>query len=180
VSTATAFNLRSLIREVLDESVLADPGGVAKEVSKRVPDDHLRDAFEEMLRTYVTNTITGGRTLFPKPVNGAFHEVPVPQVGGKSRAVGRSKKVEGIREAWREVLRQRINIGPAPEDWKFLGDCDTEDLAFAETARRELAARNLANADQLKGLRDLLAEHGVEHVRDLPDSVLAAYLGGAK
>jgi hypothetical protein len=180
VSTATAFNLRALIREVLATSALPDPGALAKEVSERVPDEHLREAFEEMLRTYVTNTITGGRKLFPGPANGSLHETPAPKGGRRSRPVGRSSKVAGIREAWREALRQRVNIGPAPEDWKFLADCGADDLAFAETVRREVAARNLANADQFKGLRELLAEHGAEQVRDLPDSVLADYFGGSK
>ncbi|MFG1683585.1 hypothetical protein ACGFNP_25675 [Nonomuraea sp. NPDC049269] len=161
---------------MLATSALTDPGALAKEVSKRVPDDHLREAFDEMIRTYVQKIVTGNRTLILPPA--AFHEVPTP--GGKVRPVGRSKKVAEIREAWRVVLRERINIGPAAEDWKVLADCDTEDLLFAETARRDLAARNLANADQLKGLRDLLAEHGKQHVRDLPDSVLAAYFGGGK
>lgn len=175
---------------MLDESALTDPGALAKEVSDRVPDEHVREAFEEMLRTYVQTTLTARRSLFPAGV--VFREPVAPQKAeeppangetpgnGKSRSIGRSKKVEAIREAWRAVLRQRINIGPAPEDWKFLGDCGTEDLLFAETARRDLAARNLANADQLKGLRDLLAEHGKHHVRDLPDSVLAGYFGGGK
>ncbi len=178
MSTATAFNLRAIVREVLDSSALTDPGALAKEVSERVHDEHLREAFEEMIRTYVTNTITGGRKLFPRQAGGSLHETPTPMGGGKSRPVGRSSKVAGIREAWREALRQRVSIGPAPEDWKFLADCDDDDLAFAETVRREVAARNLANADQFKTLRGLLAEHGKKHVRDLPDSVLAAYFGG--
>jgi hypothetical protein len=173
MTTATAFSLRSLVRDVMDTSALADPGALAKEVLRRVPDEHLREAFEEMLRTYVQNTITGRRNLIPS----AALQESLPQ-GGRSRPVGRSGKVAGIREAWRAVLKERINIGPASDDWKFLADCNSEDLAFAETARRDLAARNVANADQLQGLRELLAEHGKHRVCDIADSVLAAYFGG--
>lgn len=173
MSTDTAFSLRALVREVAKTSALADPGALAKEVAKRVPDEHIRDAFEEMLRGFVRECASSDR-LFPFPSPQAES---LPSAG---RPNTRSWKREGIHAKWARAMRERVHVGPAASDWKFFGDCDLADLDFMASERQRLAEANQAKADQYVKLRALLVEHGAETVRDLPEGVLDAAFGGVE
>lgn len=175
MTTTTAFSLRALIREVAEDSALADPGALAKEVAKRLPEEHVQDAYEEMPRHYVREVITSSRALRPQPR--PFEDAPGGTV--KAAPVGRSQKVQAIRDWWRSVLRQRLHVGPAGTDWELLGDANAEQLRFAAGERREMAASNLANAEKLEALAALLDEHGVATANELPDGVLASFFGGS-
>lgn len=162
------FDLRSLVREVCDNSTMADPSTLAKEVGRRIGRNHQREALEQMLPMFVQHVVSRSR--------GGF--VP-EQRSAEPSNISRSRKVAAIRETWRRMLRDRIAVGPSVSDWKFLADCDADDLAYAASIREDHARRNAARAEQLRELADLLAEHGVETVSELPEPVLSASLAEA-
>jgi hypothetical protein len=194
----TDFNLRHLIREVLDSSTLSDPHAIAAEVARRIDDADLRTALEQCLADPVREEIRRNRngglpTLTPPPPSSprlTLHTQPAvmaEQPGGAprpvikttpARPVGRSAKVAAIRESGPRWLRDRLNTGAEPREWKRIGDCTFTDLMFAAAQRRDQAARTSAAAERLERLAELLRTHGVDRVRDLPASVLAQ-VGGA-
>lgn len=160
------FDLRALIREVCNTSTMTDPASIAKEVGRRIGRNQQADALDQALPLVVQHVIS------------RYRAISVPQQR-TAPAPNRSRKVASIRETWRRMLRDRIAVGPAVGDWKFLGDCTADDLAYAAAIREDHARRNAARAEQLRQLVDLLVEHGVETVGQLPDQVLAARLEAA-
>lgn len=202
---ATAFNLRRLVREVLDASTMNDPHSIAPEVLRRIKDADLRAALGECLPALVREMIRSSRnggfggpegkssTPSPSPPRLTLHagsdepEVmsehpgsgPLASVGrapiGKP---GRSAKVAAIRASGPKWLADRINTCANPREWKRVGDCGFEDLMFAAGQRREIAARTLAKAERYERLAELVRKHNVKRVRDLPASVLSE-VGGA-
>lgn len=195
----TDFNLRHLVRTVLAESTMSDPHSLAAEVSRRIDDGDLRTALKQCLANVVREEIrsarNGGLPVLPSPVRSdgprlTLHTQPqvmTEQPGGVPRPVvkatpvrrpGRSAKVAAIRESGPKWLRDRLNTGSDPREWKRVGDCTFSDLMFAVGQRREQAARTSAAAERLEALAELVRVHGVERVRDLPESVLAS-VGGA-
>ena len=159
-----AFNLRELIRATMADNLVADPGVLADLVLTKIAKKDRDEALAQSLRTFVRQVFSEGRLITHIDVTGRVADVQA----------GRSAKVEGIREHWRRALRDPINVGKG--SWKLLGDCDATDLLFVADFRREQADRNSAKAAQYDALRSLLEEHGVEMVRDLPTSTLAASL----
>lgn len=174
MTEAPEFDLKALIREVADESQHADPGAIAEEVAKRVPNKHLRSAFREMLRPFVRQLVATGRT-FPAPMT--RETASTGSSDTKPRPANRSWKRTGIYR-WASVLRERVHVGAS--DWKFLGDCDRDDLGFIASERRTLAEANLLKAEQYEKLLALLDEHGAATVRDLPEKALEDTFGGAE
>lgn len=178
MATTTAFSLRQLIREVAETSVLADPGALAEEVARLVPDEHIQTAFAEMLRGYVRQVLSEDRTFpfLPQPRT-TPEDKSRPRAG---RPANRSRKVAGIREAWAKVLSERVHVGPAPTDWKLFGDCTVDDLDFMAGEREQIAEANHVKAEQYRKVRKLLVEHGASTVRDLPSRVLDDAFGGGE
>jgi len=122
-------------------------------------------------------------TLHTQPEQAVMTEQPggVPRPVVKAppaRLPVRSAKVAAIRESGPKWLRDRLNTGADPREWKRIGDCSFTDLMFAAGQRREQAARTSAAAERLEALAELVRTHGVQRVRDLPASVLAS-VGGA-
>lgn len=159
------FHIRDLVRDVCTSSTIADPHSLAAEVLRRIGPKDARAALEQVLPTFVRVAISQhrGTTAAASGPDGP------PSV--------RSWKVSGVRESWRRMLRDRISVGDT--QWKFLGECTAEDLAYAEQVRRIHAAQNLAAAERFAGLRELLEQHGVATVADLPDDTLGHALGEA-
>lgn len=160
----TDFDLRKLVREVCENSEVADPAQLAKEVNQRIKRQERDAALEAALPLFVRVELGQMRM--------STHRVrPGPQS---------SRKVAGIRETWRRMLRDRINVGPDVSDWKFLADCTATDLDYAASIREENARRNAARAEQYRQLAELLEEHGVATVGELPDETLGTALDGAE
>jgi hypothetical protein len=157
------FDLRALVREVCSTSTIADPATIAKEVARRIGRNQQATALDQALPVVVQHVISRGRSAV----------IPQQRAAPTSN---RSRKVASIRETWRRMLRDRIAVGPAVSDWKFLGDCNADDLAYAAAIREDHARRNAARAEQLRQLADLLAEHRVDTVAQLPEPVLSASL----
>lgn len=160
----TGFDLRALIREVCDTSAMTDPATIAKEVRRRIGRNQQGDALDQALPLVVQHVISRRQPI------------AVPEQRSVAPTSNRSRKVMSIRENWRRMLRDRIAVGPDTSDWKFLGDCTADDLAYAAVIREEHARRNAARARQLRDLAGQLAEHGVTTVSELPEPVLSASL----
>ena len=157
------FDLRALVREVCDTSTMTDPATLAKEVGRRIGRNQQAAALQQALPVVVQHIVSRHRGSF----------VPEQRSAATSN---RSRKVASIRETWRRMLRDRIAVGPDISDWKFLGDCTVDDLAYAAAIREDHARRNAARAQQLRDLAELLDQHGVSTVGDLPEPVLSASL----
>ncbi len=160
MSAEPAFTLRSVVVGVLADSPDPDPHSVAQDVLGRLGEDDLRPALGEMLPAYVRELIRVER-------NGA----------GRPASPGRSWKVEALQEYGR-ILRLRVHVGDGPLDWKFLGDCEADDLRAAAEERREIAARTVAMAERYERLLKAVEHHGVQTVRDLPEDALGEAWGG--
>jgi hypothetical protein len=200
-----AFNLRRLVREVLDTTTMNDPHAIAPEVLRRIDASDLRAALGECLPSLVREMIrssrNGGfggpveRMSVPSPSSPrlTLHaQTGTPEVMSEhpgsgpmasvrrspAKKPGRSAKVAAIRASGPKWLADRINTAADPREWKRVGDCSFAELMFAAGQRREQAARTSAVAERLEGLAELVRAHGVERVRDLPASVLAG-VGGA-
>lgn len=195
------FNLRHLVRDVLASSTMTDPHDLAAEVLRRIDDSDLRTALGQVLASMVREEIRDSRgglpsiprqpsspqaprlTLHTRPdARQAMAEhpggwAPSSKPHPSTRPV-RSAKVAAIRAAGPRWLEDRYNTGADPSEWKRLGDCGFSDLMFAVQQRRDQAARTSAVAERLESLAELLRAHGVERVRDLPETVLSS-VGGA-
>ena len=123
------FDLRALIREVCDGSTITDPATLAKEVGRRIDRSDERAALDQALPTILQHHISRSRGFMNSPGGQIRCDTHRPAAAGApiSEPV-RSRKVAAIRETWQRMLNDRINIGPDLSDWKFLGDCNAEDL----------------------------------------------------
>lgn len=169
------FDLRALVRDVCATSTVADPGMLAKEVSSRIRKADRDTALEQALRAFVHQIISRDRHSTTSLTSQGTRDTQAETAGGRTT----SRKVAGIRDAWRRMLRDRIAVGVDPGAWKFLADCTTTDLDYAATIREENARQNTARAQQLRDLAALLTEHGVSTVAELPETVLGPALGAA-
>lgn len=158
-----AFNLRALVRETLATTPASDPREIASAVFVQIPTNQRAAALVDCLVSVVREVIGSQRP----------HNQPEPSPGAKPG----SWKVKGIREEWARYLDTRWHVGEA--QWKRLADCTRDDLLFAAHERRVNAERNIAAATELEGLADLLAEHKVHHVAELPEDVISKAMGQA-
>lgn len=161
--TDNEFSLRHLVRDVLAESSEADPGAIAALVLARITKPNTRDALDQALRLFVRQVISETR------IKSAPNPAPSP--------INRSVKVAAIRDHWQRRLRDRVHVGAT--SWKFLADCNYEDLCAAAAERSQLAERNASWARQYREWAALLTDHDAATMRDLPNVVLADALGRA-
>lgn len=167
----TDFSLRQHVRAILTDSTMADPRELAAEAFARIPAEDYGTALQQCLPDVVREEIRHSRNFAPA---GAMTEQPrAIGSGAKARP---SKKVASIRAMWQEKLRERIHTGPAPSDWRLLGDCTVDELMFAAEERRAMAARNEAKAEEYADLAEAVRTAGVQRVRDLPAAVLRTRL----
>jgi hypothetical protein len=141
--------MRTLIARIIDVSGLTDPRKIAALVADEIPEDLKH-------RVLVDALVANVRGMLGRQRNEAVTNALRP----------RSAKVIGIRDWWAEMLASAVHVGDST--WKPLGECNDADLAYAEAERRQDAARELARADQFARLREMLAEHGVRTVREIP------------
>lgn len=170
--TSHQLDLRALIHEVAAESG-PDLEVVTKEVRRRIPDNAVEDALDQALPTLVYKVArTGG---VPS------QEVPEPQeinARGAARKPVRSSKVAALRSyPWERHLREWVSVGK--DEFKFFGDCTADDLSYAAEVRFQLAEANRAHGERMMTARELLVEHGVSTVRELPPDTLGEFFGSA-
>lgn len=166
MATTTDFNLRALVREVLDASTLTDPGLVAAEVDRRINSRECRTALRQALRTFVRQVMTESFRA---------ERVTAISQGAGTIAAPQSWKVREV-AAYKRWLRSPVQ---GATGWKALGDCTVADLDFIAGYRDRKAAENKAKAREVRELKRLMVEQGAEQVRDLTAETLARILGRA-
>ena len=109
----TDFNIRQLIRDVLRSSTMADPGDVADEVMRRVPDDQIRVALSQVLRDAVRETMRGERLShsFDVTDDSVAAKPNLRVTPDRPRVPNRSPKVAAIRDCLQMGLHDRILVG---------------------------------------------------------------------
>lgn len=153
------FELRAAVAEALDTTSATHPQDIAAEVARDVPGRDLRAALALALEPFVREAIQHRRR-------------DNPIIGPKPTGHGGSAKVRGIRDSWKAALRDLVHV---EGNWKALGDCGYKDLMFAAEERREHARQNAAAAERYQRLADLVAEHKVSKVSDLPTEALEEF-----
>lgn len=167
---AEQFNLTELVRKVMDETDIADPGALAAKVAEQIPARQRVAALHQALPNFVRVTI--GRSRGPHAHTNNGHG-PAGGPAGRTQAA-RSAKVTAIRNAapvWKRALRERIHVGN--RRWAMVGKCSYEELMYAVTERRRIAAQIGDSADRYEKVALALVEYGVETPEQLPESVLA-------
>jgi|SRR5881628_1414809 len=157
------MSLHAKVKSTVDlNPAVADPGQMADLVFASLDPADYADAVRTMLRSYVREVMTEGRSL---PVS----RPPVPV-----RTPGPSPFVRALQEGiWKQRLGETFHT---ESGWKFLRECDGDDLTYIARERRELAEANLTVADRADALAGLLDEHGVRTVGELPDEALEPVL----
>lgn len=157
------FDLHALVRSVTDGSGLLGPREIAAKVAENVPANKRLAVLQEALVPYVRIYLQHAR----QPISAA-------PTGTGNRNSARSSKVSAIREGWRKTLAGQFHVGGG--EWQTLADCSYENVAFLAAERRDVAARTIAAAEMFEALAKAMRKAKVDHVRELPESVLARIL----
>jgi hypothetical protein len=153
------FSLAAAVRAALDETDLTDPFEIGRKIAESVPSKALRPALAEAVSYMVRTQFGRDRMARLGPV--------LPS---------RSSKVAALQadaERWRAALHTRVSLGP--NQFAMLGDLSYENLQYAAEDRRAKAAQNAAAAARFEWLAEQVQTHGVDRVRDLPDSLLRSF-----
>lgn len=175
------FDLRKLVKDVCDTSLLTNDDELAKEVLSRIDKADERAALEQALPHMVQRFVSRDHRplAFPQPqAPTGDHYARDTQKGPVAGGLipFRSRRISLKRSHWQRQLNARVNV--AHKSRKFFGDCTVEDLVFLANHRRELAAANATTADYFEALTRLMGEFEVETVRELPESAVTE-LGAA-
>lgn len=160
------MNLRSLVTQVLDTSVIADPEDIADEVLRRISKSQSRDALEQALPTYIRTTISSRRS--------SLGATPRPALTPGQGAAFHMRGVT-VSDAWQKSQRDRVKVPGT--GWMFLGEMSHEHLRSVADHLDELAASHRTKARRYRALESALIEFGAERVKDLPAEVLMPLLG---
>lgn len=194
-SAGPDFNLRAIIREVVDSSPYANPGQIAATVAERIPKNKVRDALDQSLRFFVRQVMSEERPHGPiagpsrvgvRPAGSSSTASPLPglaeTLSSASQAAGGApakftggRKGSEIRDAWQSVLEAKYSTG---DGWKSLGDCTYDDLQGMAVFLDTQAQQKQARARGWRELAALMTDHDVQILRDLPAEVLMNALGG--
>jgi hypothetical protein len=157
-----SFSVRSFIAGVRESHPTLGPDELTKQVLIDLPATDKEEAFQQCLRQVVSNCITSTSDRFQAPVR------------QPERDSTRSWKTR-VARSWKIKLEDGFW---GPNGWIKFGDCTIVDLTFAAELRRRDAAALEVSAANLEGWSALLVQHGVDHIRDLPESVLRERLEG--
>lgn len=161
----SAVHVRAVVRNVLDTSDSADPDELAAMISKLIPDEHLRDAFQQILPQIVRHEISLSRMRHSQPNAQSISAQPCRPTKNRTAL---------IREDWQRQLAQRYP--GVHHNWKFLRDFTAEDCDFSAAVREKEATQLISAAQRLRRLGQALREHKAEVVGDLPEEVLRGLL----
>lgn len=155
------MSLRDLAHEVITTSPSDDLDVMVDDLLGRIGDDELRDALRQTLRAFLRQMLQ--------------HERAANTPYAPGRKPNGSWWVERMRKLHETRLRNRYHVGNG--EWKQLAHLTYDDLLFAAEERRQIAKRNLLQADALDGWAALVARHGAATFGDLPADVLTDALG---
>jgi len=185
------WSLRDHARHMVEQSPIADPHLLSRKVALTIPDEHLRDAVNEMIGAFVVNLVTrsrwgatdhttGGHFAADTQVAAALGGDDLPG-GDHSESGAHPEHVPAGRSKWpavaavyKRILDERIHDG---DGWKFFRDFTADNCRTAAANRIDSAARLVARSQQLDATADALIEHDVPTVGDLPDDVLKELFG---
>lgn len=150
------FDLKTFVREGVEESTEADPHVIAKRLAPRIPDEHLAAVVATLLLSRVSYEIRQQRREIRLP--GAD-----PEPGPSSTAEAGS------------VLELRYSVGE--DGWKMLGECDADDIhAIADDYRRRATA-NQKLYRKFAALETLMRRMQIPTVAELVDRGVELDLG---
>jgi hypothetical protein len=158
------FSLRALHREVWEELGGCDYHVLAKEVQRRVKAADREAALSEALVEYSRVFAIGLRPSSSRKA----------RPGAGQRNSGRSAKVAGIRRAWPQLRATYFT----KDGQKPLGECSMTDVIFVAEHLDKKARENQRKAVWMRDVAGAMKAHQAQHVRDLPDDVLAKFLIG--
>lgn len=171
------FDLLGLIRDVCrNAGTVTDPAQLAKEVHRRVPKAAYGEALASALRRIVAWELNNSQRAMQIVRPSAALEAP--DGTGRPKPSARSPYVEGLRAeaAHTKYLRTLFKVDDDPTHRLPYGKCGRTELDYIITYRRKVAAANTAEADAHQYMRELLDQHEVDRVEQLPEEVLAATL----
>jgi hypothetical protein len=155
------FNLHEIVADICDTNpTVADPYSLAELVLAKIDSQDYREALHQALSRYLTGYVTQHRPTNHQPGS----------VGG--RTVGRSR-LAGVGN----LLASR-EFSPHRGAWILLAEATEADLRSIAAKRGEVAATYLAKEAWYNGVADLLLEHKVTVVGELPVTIKAALAAG--
>jgi hypothetical protein len=159
------FDLRALVRQVVDADSTGDRSAMTAEVRKRIPAGSTEAALSQALAAVVREEISHG---WRRPLH-------VPARPASARRAKQqqqpSRKVAVIRTTWRTRL-DTVMYTIADGSTRRLGDMTVEDLKFVAAGLREQADALNRRARLLDKLIDAMNSRGAATVRDLDDADL--------
>jgi len=166
-------DLTALFRDVVAENPGVTPEDAATAVKARLSRQDYPAALDQALPALAREVLA---SVAAEPVLPVAAE-PVPPISQSRRRAGKpsaaSPKVAALRK-YGAVYRQWLHVGDGLR--RMLGDCSADEILYAIKTRERIAADNLAVAGRLREVHTLMLQRGARHVRDLPESEVAAVL----
>ena len=161
MTAKTTTKLIDLINQAKAITPLSDPKEIAAWVLGELQTTDYKEALAQCLPGYVANltSMQRNRTHIGAPT------------GGRSRA-------QEAAEHWKSALQdpyQGIDVN-GKAVWKRLYEMNYDDLIHAATKRFSVAEANVAKANQILELAEVVKSHGVDCVGALPDTIKAEML----
>lgn len=154
-----SINLSALARAAAADSGLHDPHEIADKMIAQMSADDVAAAVRATLPGYVRQVIG---TVQRQAMRQAFRP-------------NRSAKIAQRRDWWAEMLASSVFVDGS---WKQFGECSRADVGWMAEQRRVEAAKNLAQAAVYDEIDQLMGEHGVSTLAELPRAVVPASLCG--
>jgi hypothetical protein len=149
------FDLRGLIRTVAEDE--PDPHRIAERIAGLLSLEDVRTALQLTLPGYVRTTIGLGRVK-----RHGYQEAEDSPI---------SRKWQNVVEQQTQIKLLRQSVF-AQGTWKFLGDCDTEDLSDLAHRRLQAALDNEQWAERFDRAAKALTKHKAATVQDLPADII--------
>lgn len=157
------FDLRPLVKMVMEDTGKLDPREVSDELLSLIDEADLATLVKQLLPIYVNIVISGERN----------NRAPKPQTV-KTSGISKSWKVQGIRDGWQARLRDGIFTG---EVWTTRGQATYDDLIAAAERRERTAKRMHEVARDFRNQASAILEAGVKCLDELPAEQQMKVLG---
>lgn len=162
----SSTDLRDLIATLSQET--PDPATVTRKILADLDDSTARTIAQVTLHAYVREHMVN-RFELPKSAEPVLYETPSGQAP--------SSYVASLR-SWVEVeLGRSVCVDAKTRRYKRLADCTAPDLMAAAQSRMDSARRLQLRANRFAKLALELEKDDVATVKELPEDILAKYLG---
>jgi hypothetical protein len=177
--TATRFSLSEFVRGVHYDTAEIDPDKLTKAVITALAGatkDEQAIALEQAIRSFVQHSLNNVRhspKIFPGG-QGSDGAQSGGAAGEPKANSARSWKTRGASDYWRVQLE--IPYWDGAETWVAFGDLTSDALDRMTAYHSKLAVANQLKATEMHDWSELLREHKVTTIKDLPEAVLRARL----